>query len=121
MIYHITTREAALAAQGTGRYVAPSLETEGFIHCSNREQILKVANAFYRGEGDLVLLCIDEYILDSVLKWEDPVHPNPDTAPDSRDTEQFPHIYGVIGLHAIVEVVDFPEGDDGFTLPDDLP
>lgn len=121
MIYHITTHDAAFKAQETGRYVAPSLETEGFIHCSNREQILKVANAFYRGTGDLVILCIDDYQLTSALQWEDAAHPNLDAAPDTTDAEQFPHIYGAIGLQAIVEVVDFPEGEDGFTLPDDLP
>lgn len=121
MIYHITSRAEWAAAQAKGSYTAPSLETEGFIHNSSREQILKVANAFYRGEDDLVILCINDAELASTLVWEAPAHPDPDRAPRDIDDELFAHVYGAISTHAVVNVVDFPEGADGFTLPDDLP
>lgn len=121
MIYHITSREAALNAQEKGTYTAPSLETEGFIHCSTRDQILGVANAFYSGEDDLMILCIDETDLASTLQWEAPVHPNPDDAPDTDEEALFPHVYGAIGLQSIVKVVPFKEDNHGFVLPADLP
>ncbi len=120
MIYHITSQAEWETAQSTGYYTAPSLELEGFIHNSSREQILKVANAFYRGQESLVILCIDESKLKSKLVWEAPVHPNPDTDMEVKEAEQFAHIYGTLGLQAVVDVVPFPEGEDGFILPDDL-
>lgn len=121
MIYHITSQAEWDQAQAIGHYTAPSLDIEGFIHNSSRDQILKVANAFYRGQVDLVILCIDEAKLKSKLVWEAPVHPNPDTDMEVKEAEQFAHIYGTLGLQAVVEVVLFPEGEDGFILPDKLP
>lgn len=121
MIYHITSHAEWEEAQARGHYTALSLKAEGFIHNSARDQILKVANAFYRGNDDLVILCIDEAKLQSKLVWEAPAHPDPDKAPSELDEVLFAHIYGVLGLQAVVDVVPFPEGDDGFTLPSDLP
>jgi len=121
MIYHITSQAEWETAKSVGYYIAPSLELEGFIHNSSREQILKVANAFYRGQESLVILCIDESKLKSKLVWEAPVHPNRDTDMEVKEAEQFAHIYGTLGLQAVVDVVPFPEGEDGFTLPDKLP
>lgn len=121
MIYHITARSDWEKAKAKGSYIAPSLETEGFIHNSSREQILNVANSFYRGEDDLVILCIDESELASTVVWEAPAHPDPDRAPREMDSELFAHVYGAISANAVVQVVDFPEGDDGFSLPADLP
>ena len=121
MIYHITSQAEWNNAQESGSYTAPSLEREGFIHCSTRAQILDVANAFYRGQNDLVLLCINPDNLTSTLKWEDPAHPNPDSAPATTETEQFPHIYGAIALDAVSAVIPFPEGEEGFALPPNLP
>lgn len=121
MIYHITTGSDWEQAQQDGAYHTPSLQTEGFIHCSSREQIIKVANAFYRDLPDLVLLCIETDYLEADLKWEDPAHPNPDAPPPTADSEKFPHVYGEINLNAVVRVVDFPAGEDGmFSLPPDL-
>lgn len=58
MIYHITTSHAWEAAQRHGEYRAPSLETQGFIHCSDANQVVRVANAIFPGEKGLVLLHI---------------------------------------------------------------
>lgn len=121
MIYHITAQSDWEKAKAKGSYTTPSLETEGFIHNSSREQILNVANSFYRGAGDLVILCIDDDELLSPVVWEAPAHPDPDRAPREMDSELFAHIYGDINTDAVVKVVVFPEGDDGFSLPDDLP
>ncbi len=59
MILHITTREAWRRALEDGAFRPTSLEREGFIHCSRPEQVGSVANTLYRGEENLVLLCID--------------------------------------------------------------
>lgn len=113
IILHITERQRWQSAQAVGSYRADSLDSEGFIHCSTAVQVVRVANSFYKGQPDLVLLCIETEQLHSPLKWEKPMPSN-----DPHISEVFPHIYGEINLGAVVKVLDFPPDTDGtFTLP----
>jgi len=121
VIYHITSRTAWAEAQDNGQYHAPSLESEGFIHCSTRQQALDVANAMYRGQSDLLLLCIDENRLWAELRWEAPAHPNASMAEQAAGGSPFPHLYGVLNLDAVDAVIDFSETESGFSLPPNLP
>ena len=115
MILHITSKSEWAEAQTRGEYVAPSLSTEGFIHCSTEKQILHVANAFYRGRNDLVLLKLDESQLKPELKWEAPAGP---PAAGISESDSFPHIFGPINLTAVVSVLDFmPDSAGMFILP----
>ena len=116
MILHITSRAEWNEAQTRGEYIAPSLQTEGFIHCSTEKQVVHVANAFYRGRNDLVLLHIDEAKLKPELKWEPPAGK---PAPDISDSDLFPHIFGPINLTAVASILDFvPDPVSGtFTFP----
>ena len=59
LIFHITTASEWQAARREGAYLAASLDSEGFIHCSLPTQVNHVADWFYRDIPDLVLLCID--------------------------------------------------------------
>jgi uncharacterized protein (DUF952 family) len=70
MIYHITSRTSWSAAQKSGAYTADSLASEGFIHCSKVEQVLRVASTWYAGQRGLALLEIDETRLRSEVRWE---------------------------------------------------
>ena len=110
MILHITSRAEWDAAQTHGEYSAPSLQTEGFIHCSTEDQVLYVANAFYRGRNDLLLLNINPALLTPDLKWEPPAGK---PAPGISDSDQFPHIFGPINLSAVTAVLEFMPGTDG--------
>ncbi len=121
MIYHITSGAAWAQAQMRGQYRAPSLASEGFIHCSTRDQVPGVANEFYRGKADLRLLCINADKLKCELRWEAAAHPDGVMAPHSRDDARFPHLYGALNLEAVVAAVAFKERDSGFALPPDLP
>ena len=116
MILHITSKQEWLEAQTRGAYTAPSLQTEGFIHCSTDKQVTHVANAFYRGRSDLVLLVIDESKLESELKWEPPAGL---PASGISVTDLFPHVFGPIALTAVASVLDFkPDPVSGnFLLP----
>ncbi len=115
MILHITSRAEWNGAQVRGEYIAPSLQSEGFIHCSTEKQVLHVANAFYRGKNDLVLLLLDEAQLKPELKWEAPAGP---PAPGISESDSFPHVFGPINLSAIASVVDFvPDSAGNFILP----
>jgi uncharacterized protein (DUF952 family) len=106
-----------LAAQLAGEYLAPSLQTEGFIHCSTEHQIVRVADSFYAGRNGLVLLVIDPSRLQPELRWEPPAHPTPQADPPTAD-ELFPHIYGPINIDAVTNVVEFEPNTIGkFSLP----
>lgn len=121
LIYHITRWDDWQAAQRDGSYQADSLASQGFIHCSTREQVTRVADAIFHGQHDLVLLAIAPEKLNAPLKFEPPV--NPETGqPETSSGERFPHIYGELNLDAVAQVVDFPARVDGyFTLPGNLP
>lgn len=115
-IFHITSRKAWSEAQQAGQYTAPSLSSEGFIHCSTSVQVLPVAEKYYEGQTGLVILVIDATRLSSDLKWEPPFDGAP--PPGAPTADLFPHIYGQINLDAVICVVDFePSADGKFVLP----
>jgi uncharacterized protein (DUF952 family) len=111
MIYHITTRTAWSEALERGDYRAESLEAEGFIHCSTQTQVVPVAEKFYAGLGDLLLLVIEPAHLNADLKWEPPSGGTP--PPGVPEGDLFPHIYGPINLDAVVQVLDLQSNPDG--------
>lgn len=94
IIYHVTTKEEWTAAQEKGFYTAPSLETEGFIHCSKAEQVQGVLQRYFSGKRNLVKLTITTDKLASPLQY--------DLAPSIN--EEFPHVYGPINLEAVTSV-----------------
>jgi uncharacterized protein (DUF952 family) len=112
MIFHITSRRQWEEAQAAGEYRGDTLDGEGFIHSSQRDQVVRVANALFRGRRDLVLLCIDPVRVQPEIRYE-PGGPH--------SAEQFPHLYGPLNLDAVVEVLPFaPEPDGTFRLPASL-
>jgi uncharacterized protein (DUF952 family) len=100
-ILHICPARDWETAQRLGEYCPASLELEGFIHFSRREQVLRVANHFYRGHQELVLLWVDPSRLSASLLWE----------PVGGDT--FPHLYGPLNLDAVSAVTPFPCDNHG--------
>jgi len=111
-IFHITSRTSWSAAQQSGCYSAESLESEGFIHCSKANQIMRVANTFFTKQHGLVILKIDPARLKSELRCD---------AGTDKANELFPHIYGPLNLEAVTSVFDFELGLDGeFHLPQAL-
>ena len=116
MIVHIVKRDDWEDAIRKGEYAPASLETEGFIHCSTAAQVVETANLFYRGQSDLVIVCLEEAHLTSRLIYEPTVH-----AGDQRAALLFPHIYGPLNLAAVSEVHKFPCDAEGrFVLPNTL-
>ncbi len=101
MIVHIVARRDWEQAQQTGEYRAASLATEGFIHSSQPEQVLGVANRFYRDVPDLLLLWIDPQRLSAPLRYE------------ASEGEIYPHIYGALNLDSVVRVCEFAPDVDG--------
>lgn len=95
IIYHVTTAAEWNTAKEIGYYESPSLKAEGFIHCSQENQVAGVLERYFAGKTDLVKLVIDTDKLTSrfVFEW----------SPSTEDT--FPHVYGTINVDAVVDVV----------------
>ena len=100
IIYHVTTAAEWNAAKKKGFYVSPSLDNEGFIHCSEENQIAGVLERYFKEKDGLVKLVIDTDKLKSryVQEW----------SPSTEDT--FPHVYGPINVEAVVKVVAVGSG-----------
>jgi uncharacterized protein (DUF952 family) len=108
LIYHIAARADWERALRDGAYVTSTrgvtLAEQGYIHASEAAQVAGVANAFYAGAGeDLVLLVIDPARVEAEIRYEDV--PGAD-AP-------FPHIYGPLNPGAVTAVLPFAPGPDG--------
>lgn len=95
LIYHIAFDADWDITKQNGFYEHPSLKEEGFIHCSQEHQLSGVLERYFTGAKDLVKLVIDTEKLTSKLVY--------DWSPKVQDT--FPHIYGVINLDAVVEII----------------
>jgi len=101
VIFHLAARAEWEEAQRSGRYdrstAGRSLEDEGFIHCADEDQVAGVAEAFFAGRSDLVLLVIDPAKLSSPVRRE---------RRDGSD-QAFPHVYGPLNVDAVAEVRPF--------------
>jgi uncharacterized protein (DUF952 family) len=91
-VYHLVLR-SAWEEDPAREYRAPSLTSEGFIHCSLAGQVAASANRFYARAADLLLLEIDPARVASPLLSE-----------PAGSGEMFPHVYGPINRPAVVAV-----------------
>ncbi len=115
-IYHIAAAADWAQACQDGTYTISTrgrtLAEEGFIHTSTTGQVALVANAFYRGEPDLLLLVIDPGRVQEEIRYEHV----------PGQAQPYPHIYGPLNIDAVVQTRPFAPGPDGqfsFAPPDD--
>ena len=111
IIFHIARRDAWAKREdpsSAGFYSPEMFPIDGFVHCSTHDQVVRVADARFRWQTSLVLLCIDTDKVNAAIRYENL----------EGGQELFPHIYGEINADAVVQVVEFEPGADGyFTLP----
>ncbi len=106
-ILHITQRQQWQAAKNIGTYRGPTLDPEGFIHCSTLAQLIGSANRFFKNQKDLVILLIDCDRIKPEVRYE-----------GATINNLFPHIYGELNIDAVVQAIDFSCQEDGlFILP----
>lgn len=90
-LFHLA--EPAEWARSTDTYCPPSVEQEGFVHCSTADQLPVVARERYLDHNGLILLTIDPEQLDhEALVYEDLY----------GQGEEFPHVYGPLPTSAVV-------------------
>jgi uncharacterized protein (DUF952 family) len=108
VIYHILTSDEWEAASHSPSYSPAGFSADGFIHCCNEEQLEYVGNRYFRGQQDLVVLCIDTNGVTAPIKYEDL----------NGEGMLFPHIYGRLNTDAVKRAVNCPPGTDGtFRIP----
>jgi glutathione S-transferase len=108
VIYHLALEsDWADALSGEGEYrvstIGRRLDEVGFIHCAFEHQLQKVADAFYRGRNDVVLLSIDESNVTSPIRQENV----------EGGTDLFPHIYGPLNVGAVASIRPLALASDG--------
>lgn len=95
LIYHIVTPETWKNYKNEPEYEAESLQSEGFIHCSYRNQLEEVLERYYKTAEKVLILSINPSLLTAQL-----------IAEASTGGEIYPHIYGQINRPAIVEITE---------------
>ena len=101
LLYHIATTADWNSTQDT--YAPQSFEVDGFIHCSTKDQLLAVANAWFRGRTDLVLLRIDADRVRKAVRYENL----------EGGSELYPHLYRRLKKKHVVDAVAFLPGAKG--------
>lgn len=108
-ILHIALRSLWEQEKDAEGYLADTLDSEGFIHCSKANQVVAVANTLFLGRKDLVLLLIDTSSVVSPILYE------------GVASEVYPHIYGPLNREAVIAVYDFlPDEQGKFWLPEEI-
>ncbi len=101
-IYHICRLSEWQAARGAGVYDGSSQDNDdGFIHFSDRDQVVASAAKHRAGQTGLVLLDVDPRHLGAALKWE-----------PARNGQLFPHLYASLPLEAVTRVTPLVLGED---------
>ena len=91
LIYHVVSAADWAKQDSQPTYEAASLQTEGFIHLSRKEQVEGVLSRYYQQVPDLLLLHVDVDKLMATLTYE-----------AATNNEQFPHLYGPLNKDAVV-------------------
>ena len=102
MIYHIAIKAEWDSQADQSTYAPNRYKEDGFIHCSEHQQLEPVAEANFRGRGDLVLLEIM------------PTRLEPETRYEQGGKEKFPHTYGPINKDAVNRTIEIQCNDDGY-------
>ena len=92
LIYHIATQNEWDDHASAATYAPLAHEKDGFIHCCDLHQLEPVANQYFPGRDDLVVL---ELV---------PTKLEPETRFEQSGEEKFPHVYGPINKDAINRV-----------------
>jgi len=106
-LWHLAEGADWAGATRTGSYERStrgrSLAEVGFVHCSYREQLAGVAERYYAGVPDLVLLRIDPARIPAEIRVEG----------------GFPHVYGPIPVAAVTSAEPLTRDPTGrLVLPD---
>jgi uncharacterized protein (DUF952 family) len=102
-IYKILSRDTWRAALRAGIFTGSTVDLrDGFIHFSTAAQAQETAERHFRSQPDLVVLEVDADALGTALRWE-----------PSRGGALFPHLYGPLPTHHVLNVFEAPLDAEG--------
>jgi uncharacterized protein (DUF952 family) len=106
LTFHLTPAEWWEAADRAAPLSAPSLEAEGFIHCTTgAAEMVATANRHYREDPrPFVVVTLDLGRITAPVRVDDPAG-------------IYPHVFGPLDRAAIVGVQPMPRDADGTFLP----
>lgn len=99
-LFHLCTTDEWELARELGERRPPSLDAQGFVHLSAREQVHLPANRLFPGRGGMVLLRLDPDLLGAPVRWEAGVATDPEAM-------TFPHLYGPLPVAAVTSVTPY--------------
>lgn len=99
VIYHIAEKVNWDRAKNTGSYSTPSLDSEGFIHCSTAGQVTATFEKYFKNKAGLILLEIDAPSIGPALRWE----------PSRAGEGNFPHVYGPLHKSSVLDTYELTE------------
>jgi release factor glutamine methyltransferase len=100
-IVHLCTPQEWTEHDKLANFRDQSLSQNGFIHCSQPEQIIEVVNRYYQNYPEMTVLWIDPEMLGSEIRWE------------KSENAYYPHVYGPINMDAIEATTPLRPGQDG--------
>jgi uncharacterized protein (DUF952 family) len=102
-IYKICDAALWREAERAGAFRGAGIDMQdGFIHFSTAAQAAETAAKHFAGADNLMLIAVDAQALGEALKWE-----------PSRGGALFPHLYGVLPLHAVAWARPLPRDAEG--------
>ena len=101
-LFHLVSASDWAAAQAAGELRPPSLAAQGFVHLSERAQVLGTANRFFTGRTDVLLLELDASKLVHPVRYE-----------EGEPGVLFPHLLGPLLVAAVVSVKPLVPRADG--------
>ena len=109
-IYKIIDKQEWHKAKKNKEYLGSQKDIEdGFIHCSEQEQIRNTLDKYFKGVSNLLLLKVKTINLEHLL-WE-----------QASDGNMFPHLYSPLNIKYIVDELEIPLDENGnHVLPENF-
>jgi uncharacterized protein (DUF952 family) len=118
VIYHVVTESDLRAHLGQDSYSPSSLAEHGFVHCAFQSSVIAVANDYFSGIAERVLLLgIDTERLTSRVQYEAAAPIAGGGSSHLAAAKEFPHVYGAIDRRAITGVGVMVVKSDGYSWP----
>jgi uncharacterized protein (DUF952 family) len=102
MTLHLVPEDVWLAQNGASRYLPDGFAAEGFIHCTDGDElVVEVGNRYYRDDPrPYLVLEVDLERVEAPVVYED-------------DERRYPHIYGPLECLAVRRVFRIERAADG--------
>jgi uncharacterized protein (DUF952 family) len=99
---HLVPEDVWLAQKDASRYLPDQFSDEGFIHCTDGDElVVEVGNRYYRDDPrPYLVLEVDLERVEAPVVYED-------------DERRYPHIYGPLERHAVRRIYRIERAVDG--------